>query len=454
MKQRIHIGIGCAFLFAGWLGSFLLNSLASGYKFYVLGPTLLIAIGLGLVWKRGGGKIAALALAFTALFALLTMNQLVPDQALSVPAIRERFQKSAAEGRRVAIEIPESMRSGVFNQDRHLAVFADLHFSLYAQLPNTPADMTFTPSGHMFVSIPNLGAIYVIPATADGGAALQPLLFHVGLDRPSGLVYYNQTLYVAEPGRILAVSDSDHDMVADHVEVVLDDLPDDGGHWRRYLVIDKNGALYVGVGSRCDACEEEDSRRGTVLKVNPITGASDVYAKGLRNIGGFTTDGSGQQLWATENSRVGNGVQAAPDEINLLQPGGDYGWPYCYGQQIADSGLGTKARCASTLGSTIDLPAGSVPSGLFFGHRLVAPPLFQNSLYVVLTEGNNKRLGRIIRFPVEGSRFNDPLEFIKADGEGDFTWEPHQIVAGQDGALYVSDESAHVIYRVSWEEQK
>ena len=93
MKQRIHIGIGCACLFVGWLGSFILNSLASGYEVYVLAPTLMIAFGLGLIWRTRGGKIAALSLAFTALLAVLTMNQLYPERALSIPAIKKTLSK-------------------------------------------------------------------------------------------------------------------------------------------------------------------------------------------------------------------------------------------------------------------------------------------------------------------------------------------------------------------------
>ncbi len=452
MKQRIQIGIGCACLFIGWLGSFILNSLASGYEIYVLAPTLMIAFGLGLIWRTRGGKIAALSLAFTALLAVLTMNQLYPGRALSIPAIKKRFQTTAEEGRRIPVLVPESLRTQVIEQDRHLSVYADIEVSLYAQLPGTPADMVFTDSGQLFVSIPNLGAIYILTPAGTTAPAPGASLYFVGLDRPSGVLYRDHTLYVAEPGGIVGLRDLNNDQVADHVLEILDNLPDDGGHWRRYLAATSDDtALYVSIGSRCDACEEPDPRRGSILKVFPATGKADIFASGLRNVGGFYFQDHRQQLWVTENGRVGNGAAPAADEINIVKAGGDYGWPYCVGANRVERGLGTAERCSQALPSVVDLPPGSQPAGLISGVGLSAPDSYRHSLYVVLTEGINGGYGRIIRIPFNGDSLEkEALEFVKADGQGSFAWTPGQIRTGPDGDLYVSDEATNAIYRIHW----
>ena len=452
MKRRINIGIGCLCLFVGWFGSFILNSLASGYELYVLGPTLVIAIGLGLVWKSSGGRIAALSLAFTALLALLSMNQFYPERALSVPALKKRFQESAGKGRDIIIKVPDTLRSGPFIQDHPVTVFADIQISLFAHLPNTPADIVYADNGRFFVSIPELSAIYLLQFNTDTGFADQPVLFHYGLDRPSGLAYEKQTLYVAEPDRIIALRDSGGTR-GDDIRIVLADLPADGGHWRRSLISDSKGYLYVGVGSRCDACEEVDPRRATVLRVDSRSGASEVFASGLRNSGGLAIDPADDQLWSTEQGRVGNGSPAAVDEINQLVAGGDYGWPYCYGQQVVDSGigLGSEDKCSKTIASRVDLPPGSFSAGIVFGFGLNGPDEFKESLYVALTEEGGDGEGRVIRVPLKkGIIDEEPLEFIKGVNQGDFRWRPRSVVVGEDGALYVTDVYTDAVYRISW----
>ncbi len=451
MKNRFKLMSGSICLLLGWFCAFVLNSLQSGYQLYILAPTLIIAVGLALVWKSHGGKIAALVLAFTALFALLAMNQFFPERSLSLPAIKQRFHKTAEKGHTITIDIPPAMQKDFSVDAYFLTAFNDLSIDLVAKLPDAAGAIVKGGHNRFFVSIPTLGAIYLIEKDDNASSFSEPILFTYGLDRPTGLAYSNKHLYVAETTRVIVINDSGSDATANY-QVLFDGMPDDGGHWRHSLVVDQNNTLYVSVGSRCDACEEDHPWRGTVLQVDLHRGDADVYAEGLRYVGGLSFRSDNHQLWASENSRRDDGRSFASDEINLLIRNGDYGWPFCYGDKVVDRTFGSTDKCKDTIGSIITLPAGSAPGGITFGDGLASDPEFQHSLYITLTGEGTKSSGRIIRVPFkDGKVSDDPLEFVKGNLERGLNFKPRSIVSGTDGALYFSDDVSKAIFRLSFE---
>ena len=60
---------------------------------------------------------------------------------------------------------------------------------------------------------------------------------------------------------------------------------------------------------------------GKIIRVNRTTGETDIYAAGVRNPQGLIFDAEGR-LWETEHGPQGG------DELNLIKPGIDYGWPH------------------------------------------------------------------------------------------------------------------------------
>ncbi len=99
-----------------------------------------------------------------------------------------------------------------------------------------------------------------------------------------------------------------------------------------------DGYLYIGAGdaSRADLAQDRGSLAGKILRIrddgsippdNPFTG-SPVYSYGHRNPEGLAWDNLGR-LWATEHG------QSATDEVNLVLPGRNYGWPVIRGDVSA-----------------------------------------------------------------------------------------------------------------------
>jgi glucose/arabinose dehydrogenase len=147
-------------------------------------------------------------------------------------------------------------------------------------------------------------------------------------------------------------------------QTVIEGLPAAGHHNGGRIAFGPDGMLYAGVGDAGDpaSAQDLDSPSGKILRLdpdgtvpadNPDPG-SPVYSFGHRNVQGLAWDGDGT-MFATEFG------QNTWDELNVIEPGGNYGWPEVEG--ITGSGD------AGTAGGFIDpvqqwSPSEASPSGM------------------------------------------------------------------------------------------
>lgn len=130
------------------------------------------------------------------------------------------------------------------------------------------------------------------------------------------------------------------DGVAREQKVLLDDLPSGAYHNGGILVFGPDGKLYVSVGDghRSESAQDLNLPSGKILRLNPDGSVpednpfrgSPVYALGMRNVFGMAFDPVSGNLYTTEN-----GPQCC-DEVNLVKPGRNYGWPHALGLSGGD----------------------------------------------------------------------------------------------------------------------
>ncbi len=170
-------------------------------------------------------------------------------------------------------------------------------------------------------------------------------------------------IYVGEMSRIIRF-DPDAADPAKTVEPMVEGLPNNQLHDNRHplsaFVFLPDGAMIVDVGAASDACAEPDHRspdgrcvelsgpdpRAGLRRYAYLGGGKwdakfTVYASGLRNSVALGVASSGAVLQG-ENSIDIDDPLSPHDEINLIRPGGFYGWPYCM-----DGGVTTPAFAAA-----------------------------------------------------------------------------------------------------------
>lgn len=121
-------------------------------------------------------------------------------------------------------------------------------------------------------------------------------------------------------------------------EVIVDGIDSSLYHNGGRLAFGPDGFLYATTGDaqNGDSAQDQNSLNGKILRVttdgepapgNPLThprAASEVYSMGHRNPQGLAWDSEGR-LWSSE---LGD---SSEDELNLIEPGDNYGWPTCEG---------------------------------------------------------------------------------------------------------------------------
>ncbi|SFP26366.1 PQQ-dependent sugar dehydrogenase [Qipengyuania nanhaisediminis] len=174
----------------------------------------------------------------------------------------------------------------------------------------------------------------------DGQTDLQTT-FIEGLDAPYGLAFVDGTLYVANQGNLVSFeyTEGATSIAGSGTEVTK--LPAKiNHHWTKAMTASPDGSkLYVGIGSNSNVGErgmdvEED--RAVIWEIDRETGASRIFASGIRNPTALAFDPWNEKLWAVVNERDELGPQLVPDYLTSVRDGAFYGWPYSYYGQNVD----------------------------------------------------------------------------------------------------------------------
>lgn len=312
-----------------------------------------------------------------------------------------------------------------------------------------------TGGGDLIVSRTRANVVTLLERDRDGdGTANGARVLFDGLDGPHGLALHDGWLYVAERTAVgRARFDEEAGRLAGPYERVLTGLSTDGFHQTKTLGVGPDGWLYLAQGSSCNACIEKDPRRATMMRLRPDGSGAEVIATGLRNSVGFDWSPRDGALYATDNGRDLLGDDFPPDELNRIEPGRFYGWPYVNGFGTPDPDFG--GQYAGDLPPTDPVHgfrAHNAPLGIHFLRQARAPG-YEGAALVALHGSWNRRT--LDGYKVVALRWRDDGTIEESDflsgflGEDGIIGRPAFVTEGRDGAIYVSDDYAGVVYRVS-----
>ena len=340
------------------------------------------------------------------------------------------------------------------------------HISVFANEIDGARMLVFSPGGVLLASESGEGKVVALPDPQHTGKAARTVTVLEGLNEPHGLAFYEGKLYVAENDKVRRYDWDERKLRATN-PVKLADLPTGGGHSTRSILF-HGGKMYVSAGSSCNVCVEKDPRRATVMEFNPDGSGQKIFAKGLRNAVGVAVNPKTDTVWVTVNGRDMLGDDIPPETIyDLGKEGGDGGWPYCYGDRVFDSqfaksesGVGSD-RCKNVMEPKVQMQAHSAPLGLAFYEGAQFPAEYRNNIFVAFHGSWNRSVPtgyKVVRVKLDdkGQPVGGAEDFITgwlAPGEtkkGRWMGRPVGIVVGGDGTMYVSDDSAGVVYRVTY----
>jgi glucose/arabinose dehydrogenase len=327
------------------------------------------------------------------------------------------------------------------------------------------------------------GRIWLLKREAQGYA--KSMLFD-GLDHPNGVALGpDGKVYLGMPGRIARFAPGGakpalEDVIGGASGVAA--LPSRGRHLLPAILFDAKGNLVVSVGSASDHCEnaggamapgavcaEREGRdavglirtyamqwpAGKVMSWN-------VLARGLRNSMAMAIDPRSGHLWQADNGR--DNLQAAMpglktdddlphDELNLVAPGADYGWPYCYDDGVRSPEY-PGADCRAYRSPIRLLPAHAAPLGMAFYAARQFPSAFQNSLLITY-HGYRKHGHRVVALQDAGGPVGISVTLVEGErGDARGLGAPVGIAVGSDGDVYVSDDHSGLVARLHYEGQR
>lgn len=241
----------------------------------------------------------------------------------------------------------------------------------FAEGLDFPTNMAFAPDGRLFFTEKNTGRIRIIedgrllprpfaqvPVVNQAEAGLLGIALDPDFDsEPWVYLYYSSS----DTGRNELVRIRADGNVGTSTEPIIQAVEITSYHNGGDIVFGTDGMLYAVVGEAHDPTRAQDQGDigGKVLRLepdgsvpadNPFGPGNPVFTLGHRNSFGLCVDPESGAIWETENG------PAEHDEVNILFPGQNYGWP-----EVSGPGQGGRF-----VDPAIDFPEIIVPTGCAF----------------------------------------------------------------------------------------
>jgi glucose/arabinose dehydrogenase len=380
------------------------------------------------------------------------------------------------------VAVPDGLSDAPFDQPRKALIPNGWSLAVWARIPRARL-AAWAPDGRLLVSVPSTGQVIGLQPTGD--TARQSVLLD-GLDQPHGLALAGGVLYVAESDQVDAYDYAD--ATATSPRVVAAALPDArspelGGayaHALKSVTVGTDGAVYFSIGSTGNVSGEDreaNPPRASIMRVPPGGGSAVPFATGVRNGTGLAIAPDGA-LWTAVNNRDNVAVADGPSQgqvvadyvderpresIAKVTPQRELGWPYCNPdggpaglpliRDVQTNGDGSRLDCSALPPIEQSMGAHSAPLGMSFVDGQLPPPYARGALVGVHGSWNRQppRAPEVSFFAWVAGNLGDQQTLVGGfqSDDGSRWGRPVAAVVGPDGAVYITDDYAGAVYRLS-----
>ena len=349
------------------------------------------------------------------------------------------------------LDFKESMTS-------NLVVPAGFKTMVVASGLGKPRIMAVNDDGSIYVTRRDVGDVLLL-SDKDGDGTFEELVT-VWPHFPDvhGITIHDGYLYLASSRILKKGKINSGGMISDTV-TLLTDLPEGAQHDNRMISFGQDGKLYMTVGSTCNDCGETNKENATMLVMNADGSNRRIFARGLRNTIGFDWHPETKEIWGCDNGTDWRGDEIPPEELNKIEDGGDYGWPWVFGKQEVDptredpTGTTKAAYAKNTKPAIMTFPAHSAPIDFrFIGNLPGFPAEYKNDALVAWHGSWNRKNPegyKIQRIHYENGKPVSVQDFfsgfLSKDGKTRFG-RPAGIITTKTGKIYVSDDENGIIY--------
>ncbi|KFD39979.1 PQQ-dependent sugar dehydrogenase [Schleiferia thermophila] len=289
--------------------------------------------------------------------------------------------------------------------------------------------------------------IFKVPgAILFGQGGLMDIRLHPDFSK-NKLIYFSYSKMAdGQPTTALGRAKYSNEAISDFEEIFVANARSNSGvHFGSRIAFDGKGHLFLGLGDRGNMQQAQNTLNhmgcllrlnedGSVPEDNPFVGKPDflpeIWSYGHRNIQGLDFHPTTGKLWAHEHGPQGG------DEINIIEPGNNYGWPLAtYGEQYGGGTIGPPTY-PGTVQPIHHWTPSIAPCGMAFLKSDKYPGLNGN-LFIGSLVGQHLNMTRFLNHTLVS-------ETRLFQGEGRI----RNVVESPDGYIYFSDETNGILYKL------
>ncbi len=346
------------------------------------------------------------------------------------------------------------------------------------------------------------GMVALRDTTGDG---LPDIIAGFGVGTGTDVRFHNDYVYYSSPRQIYRQRLRPGELLPEAAVDTIVTFPDSTtqGHSSKSFTFDGMGNMYVNIGSRSNACQEQARSKGSKGKdpcpelpyraaiwkfsdsrTGQVQDDGSPYAIGIRNTVGLSWNFTNNKLYAMQHGRddlyrfwpeyysAEQSRELPAEEFLLVEEGDDFGWPYCHwdqfqGKKMLNPEYGgdgkTQGRCEGIKAPLVAFPGHWGPNDLLFYTGDLFPERYKNGAFIAFHGSWNRidfeQAGFLVAFvPMQDGKPSGEYEIFATGftgpdpvtNPGNAEFRPCGLAQGPDGSLYVADSQKGRIWRIMY----